>query len=242
MKRQAMVTRILVMISLLIGGGLLAFNLFAEPKPIVPPKATSSDSVTDAERKYLAALHRNTVEVFIDRPGFGVRRLHQPYADIIAAPKPLVSNDQGSIPEPEKPKFEAKRPAKDKDSHFSFQEMIKGHFGGFPPSETEWWSVSKVQLVGLTKNPKPVVYDAVSVPGMKGARDIPTRELDAFEKLALESLRSGENLIIERHGKEMRVMGPIYAGKQCLACHDKPGEMLGAFTYVLELQPVKRAK
>lgn len=37
-------------------------------------------------------------------------------------------------------------------------------------------------------------------------------------------------------------MGPICAGKQCLSCHDKPGEMLDAFTYVLEREPVKKAK
>ena len=58
----------------------------------------------------------------------------------------------------------------------------------------------------------------------------------------LEALKSGDNLKVERHGVEMRVMGPIYAGKQCLACHDKPGEMLGAFTYVLERELVKKAK
>lgn len=114
--------------------------------------------------------------------------------------------------------------------------------GGYPASETEQWNVRKVQLVGLTKNPKPVVYDAAKVPGMKGVKDIPTRELDAFEKKALEALQSGDNLKVERHGAEMRVMGPIYSGKQCLACHDKPGEMLGAFTYVLERQPVKKPK
>ena len=109
-------------------------------------------------------------------------------------------------------------------------------------SETEQWSLRKVQLVGLTKNPKPVVYDADKVPGMKGVKEIPTRELDAFEKKALEALQSGDNLKVERRGAEIRAMGPIYAGKQCLACHDKPGEMLGAFTYVLEREAVKKAK
>ena len=237
-----MVARILVMLPLLIGGSWLAVELLAEPKPTDPPKETPSDPVTESERKYWAALHRNTVEVFIDRPGFGVWRQHQPYEDIISAPKPLVSNDQGSIPEQEKLQIEVKKPAKDKDSHYSFQDTIKARSGSFPANETEQWSVQKVQLVGLTKNPKPVVYDTANVPGMKGVKDIKTRELDAFEKDALEVLQSGENLKIESHGKEMRVMGPIYAGKQCLACHDNPGEMLGAFTYVLERQPVKKAK
>ncbi len=77
---------------------------------------------------------------------------------------------------------------------------------------------------------------------MKGVKDIPTRELDASRSEALEALQSGDNLKVERHGAEMRVLGPIYAGKQCLASHDKPGEMLGAFTYALGRELVKKAK
>jgi Protein of unknown function (DUF3365) len=242
MEGRAMAARILVLLALLLGGGWLAVDLLAKPKSTDPPKETPSDPVTERELKYMAALHRNTVEVFVDRPGFGVRRLSPTYADVINAPKPLESNDQGSIVEPEKPKVDAKKPTKDKDSHFTFQETVQKFLRGFPASETEQWNVRKVQLVGLTKNPKPVVYDAANVPGMKGVKDIPTRELDAFEKQALEALQSGDNLKVDRRGAEMRVLGPIYAGKQCLTCHDKPGEMLGAFTYVLERQPVKKPK
>ncbi len=190
----------------------------------------------------MAALHRNTVELFIDRPGFGIRRLSPSYADVINAPKPLQSNEQGSIVEPEKPKVDAKKPVKDKDSHFTFQDVIQKSSGTYTASATEQWNVRKVQLVGLTKNPKPVVYDTDKVPGMKGVKDMPTRELDAFEKQALKALKSGDNLKVERHGAEMRVMGPMYAGKQCLTCHDQPGAMLGAFTYVLERQPVKKSR
>jgi hypothetical protein len=237
-----MVARILVTLVLLIGSGWLVVDLLAAPEPTDTAKKTASDPVTEQERKYLVGLHRNTVEVFVDRPGFGVRRLVPNYEDVINAPKPLQSDEKGSIVEPEKPKVDPKTPARDKDSHFTFQETIQKRVRGYPASETEQWTVRKVQLVGLTKNPKPVVYDADKVPGMKGVKDIPTRELDAFEKQALESLQSGDNLRVERHGAEMRVMGPIYAGKQCLACHDKPGELLGAFTYVLEREPVKKAK
>jgi hypothetical protein len=235
-----MAARIFVMLALLIGGGWLAVDLLAGPKPTNPPKESPSDSVTERELKYMAALHRNTVEVFVDRPGFGVRRLSPTYADVINAPKPLQSDDRGSIVEPEKPKVDAKKP--DKDSHFTFQDTIQKRLGSYPASETEQWNVRTVQLVGLMKNPKPVVYDTANVPGMKGVKDMPTRELDAFEKHALEALQAGDNLKVDRRGAEMRVMGPIYAGKQCLGCHDKPGEMLGAFTYVLERQPVKKLK
>lgn len=237
-----MAARIFVVLALLIGGGWLAVALLAGPRPTDLPKETPSDPVTERELKYMAALHRNTVEVFVDRPGFGIRRISPTYADVINPPKPLESNDQGSIVESEKPKVDAKMPDKDKDSHFTFQDTIQKRLGGYPASETEQWNVRKVQLVGLTKDPKPVVYDTANVPGMKGVKDIPTRELDSFEKQALEALQSGDNLKVDRRGAEMRVMGPIYAGKQCLGCHDKPGEMLGAFTYVLERQPVKKLK
>jgi hypothetical protein len=244
MEGAAMAARTVVMFAVLIGGGWLAVDSLAEPgKPTAPPKEPSSDSVTERERTILVGLHRTAVEVFVDRPGFGVRRLTPSYEDVINAPKPLQSDDRGSIVEPEKPTIDVKKPAKDKDSHFTFQETIQKRFGsGYPVSETEQLTILKVQLVGLSKHPKPVVYDAANVPGMKGVKDIPTRELDAFEKHALEALQSGENLKVERRGSETRVMAPIYAGKQCLACHDKPGEMLGAFTYVLERQPVKKAK
>ena len=232
------------MFALLIGGGWLAVDSLAEPgKPAAPPKETPSDSVTDRERAILVNLHRNAVNVFVNRTGFGGRRTLPSYEDVINAPRPLQSDDRGSIVEPEKPTIDVKKPAKDKDSHFTFQEAMQDRLGsGWPVSESEQLAVHKVQLVGLTKNPKPVVYDTAKVPGMKGVKDIPTRELDAFENQALEALQSGENLKVERRGSEMRVMGPIYAGRQCLGCHDKPGEMLGAFTYVLERQPVKKAK
>ena len=234
-----MVARILVAIVLLVGGGWLVVDLLAAPKPTDAPKETPSDPLTEQERKYMVALHRSTVELFVEQPGLGIRRLVPTYEDVIYAPKPLQSDEKGSIVEPEKPKVDPKKPAKEKDSHFAFQDTIQKRARAYPVSETEQWSLRKVQLVGLTKNPRPVVYDADKVPGMKGIKEIPTRELDAFEKQALEALQSGDNLKVERRGAEIQAMGPIYAGKQCLGCHEKPGEMLGAFTYVLEREAVK---
>src|SRR4051812_1510080 len=132
-----MAARTFVTFALLIGGGWLAVDLLAEPKPTDPPKDTPSDRVTERERKTLVGLHRNAVEVFVDRPGFGVRRISPSYEDVINAPRPLQSDDRGSIVEPEKPKIDAKKPVKDKDSHFTFQETIQSRFGsGYPVSET----------------------------------------------------------------------------------------------------------
>lgn len=223
----------------LAGVGWLAADLFAAPAAL--PKETRQEGL---ERQNLVSIHRSMVEVFVDRPGFGFRRMIRPYTDVITAPKPPMSNDQGSFDkEASQPKVDKeKNPGKDKDAHFTFQDLIGERMQGIPIDENEQWILKKVQLVGLTKNPTPIVYDTAEVPGMKGMKEIPTRELDAFEKKALEALQSGDNLSVERKGASMRAMGPIYAGKQCLACHDKPGEMLGAFTYSFERVPVKKPK
>ena len=94
----------------------------------------------------------------------------------------------------------------------------------------------QVQLVGLIENPDPVVYLTEHIPGMKEAKKVPTRELDAFEKRALNSLRAPDFLKVERHGKELRMLGPIYAGERCSTCHEQQGQLLGAFTYTFVLE------
>jgi hypothetical protein len=72
-------------------------------------------------------------------------------------------------------------------------------------------------------------------------KDGPTRELDTFEKSALEALRGGEAISAEKRGRELWALGPIYAGRRCVACHDK-GQMLGAFSYRLERGPAEPSK
>ena len=83
-----------------------------------------------------------------------------------------------------------------------------------------------MQLVGLIKNPKPVVYLTDKIPDMKEAKEakeVPTRELDAFEKAALETIKGGESLKAEKHDKSMGVLGPIFAGQRCVKCHETEG-------------------
>jgi hypothetical protein len=128
----------------------------------------------------------------------------------------------------------AKNLPNDRIAHFSFEHLLQNH-PSIAYRNNEGWKLRKVQLVGLSQNPQPVVYNTNQVPGMKSVKDSPTRELDQFEASALESLRSGEKLKIEKHGKQMRMMGPIFAGKRCATCHEQTGQMLGAFTYTLEL-------
>lgn len=60
------------------------------------------------------------------------------------------------------------------------------------------------------------------------------RELDSFERLALQQLRAGHEMVKMEGEATMRAMGAIRAQATCLKCHDenKPGDLLGAFTYV----------
>jgi cytochrome c5 len=40
----------------------------------------------------------------------------------------------------------------------------------------------------------------------------------------------------EKEGGANRAVSGIFAGKQCTACHERPGEILGAFSYRLALE------
>jgi len=215
-------------------GTMMISELLAVPKP-APGKPAPSDPVSDRENLYLASLHRNTVEIFLDRPRFGVRRILPMWMnEVVLPPKPDAEPKKAEGP------VELKKEEKDKDAHFTFQDAIRKHHRGFPAAEEGTWQLQKVELVGLIKHAKPVVYDTDKVPGMKEAKEVPTRDLDAFEKAALEDLRNGEKMKVERHGNEIRAMGPIFAAKRCAACHEKTCQLLGGFSYTLQLTlPVK---
>jgi hypothetical protein len=238
----------------------------AEVTP-APAGYTPPEPLTEEEQQRLHWLHRSSVEIFIARPGFGLRRMPLSVEEFITSPKSLSRNDAANrrplfgapvvIADPEKP---GEKPAA---FHYPVQDLMDGWGMGQIPTEDkkELWKLRKVHLVGLVKHPEPVVYltdkaarlkppedgpgagrprppgGADKVPDMKPADDVPTRGLDAFEKAALESLRGGEDLKAEKRGKQLRALGPIYAGAACVKCHDHKGQLLGAFTYTLERVP-----
>lgn len=239
----------------LAGGGVLAAGFFAKPEQPAsnsdniddqannaPPVGRGpSEPVTEKEQQRIAWLHRSSAEVFIDRPGFGMRRLVLPLEDVVTAPKATSSGAEtrkGTNADVYS-KF-----AKDHGAHFAPQELVGGNPKSFMAIDRgDWgWKLTKVQLVGLMKKPQGVVYDTHKVPGMKDAKDIPTRDLDGFEKDALKALTGGENLVVERHGDQIRAMGPLYAGARCVTCHEQKGQLLGAFTYYIERAPVQKPK
>ena len=100
------------------------------------------------------------------------------------------------------------------------------------------WSIDRIELVSLLKFDGPRVYVLDHLPRMDqlSSDTAPTRELNEFEALALEQLRSQEDLIVQSEGDEYQMLGSLRAAKQCLDCHNvQRGELLGAFSYRLTL-------
>ncbi len=101
-------------------------------------------------------------------------------------------------------------------------------------------AIDRVELVSLLTDDEPSVYvlDEMATPAL--ARQAKRRPLDEFERLGLDALRSGEELVWTREAPT-RMFGEIYAKAACLHCHvnAKEGDLLGAFTYYLKV-PVDR--
>ncbi len=102
--------------------------------------------------------------------------------------------------------------------------------------------VDRVELVSLLTDSEPAVYvlDEMATPPL--ARQAKRRPLDEFERLGLDAVRCGEELVWTREAPT-RMFGAIRAKADCLDCdtHAKEGELLGAFTYYLKV-PVNRLR
>jgi hypothetical protein len=97
-------------------------------------------------------------------------------------------------------------------------------------------AIDRVELVSLLTDDEPSVYvlDEMATPPL--ARQAKRRPLDEFERLALEAVRRGEELVWTREAPT-RMFGAICAKAVCLHCHAnaKEGDLLGAFTYYLKV-------
>jgi hypothetical protein len=101
-------------------------------------------------------------------------------------------------------------------------------------------AVDRVELLSLLTDDEPSVYvlDEMATPPL--ARHAKRRPLDEFERLGLDAVRRGEELVWTREAPT-RMFGAIRAEADCLHCHAnaKEGDLLGAFTYYLKI-PVDR--
>jgi hypothetical protein len=95
-------------------------------------------------------------------------------------------------------------------------------------------AIDRVELVSLLTDHEPSVYvlDEMATPAL--ARQAKRRPLDAFERLGLDAVRRGEELVWTREAPT-RMFGAIRAKERCLECHAnaKEDDLLGAFTYYL---------
>ena len=101
-------------------------------------------------------------------------------------------------------------------------------------------AIDRVELVSLLTDDEPSVYvlDEMATPSL--ARHAKRRPLDEFERLGLDAVRRGEELVWTREAPT-RMFGAICAKAVCLHCHAnaEEGDLLGAFTYYLKV-PVDR--
>jgi hypothetical protein len=203
----------------------------SEPILVIP----ITDLLVVTEDQQLRWMHEHTVGVFIEGPGFGMGRMRTNLTEIVTTPK-TQPDDQDVAWGPY-----VREAGKNKVHNGVRDTMNNGWMGALhTPDGNEMWKVREVYLLGLVKHPEPVVYLTDTVPNMNEAKEVPTREPDAFEKDGLETIKGGENLVIEKIDTRMRVLGPIYAGKGCVKCHDQRGQLLGAFTYRLERVPAEK--
>ena len=185
----------------------------------------STDDNSDWMREPLTKLHRKTVAAFAEKEDFGWHRMpnqfdpRQEHWDFDRTFKSEFHRNASTI-------------------HSNDSGFLKTWEGPGPTASTKTrWTIRKVQLVGLTQNPTPVVYLADRLPKMNEIAEIPTRPLDEFETQALGAIRQDlvfRDVQSKAYGNLVRMMAPIYATEKCVQCHEPQMKLLGAFTYEIE--------
>ena len=68
--------------------------------------------------------------------------------------------------------------------------------------------------------------------------DTPFRELNSFERKAIQDFEAGENVITDISQNSIRIVGSLRNERTCMQCHTdrRKDELLGAFTYRLQRQ------
>lgn len=224
-------------------------------------EARITDEPNGMRERELRLLHEDRVFLFVNSPGFGVARMllpsewtmriglsREPVPDQ-PGPRTEVTSSPGEwkgIPAGAKPPMG--RLLEDSVFDFTYSRGFglskdRRHVAGFEthrfqnvPEAAERWSVRRLELVSLLVHEEPAVYVSDRLPAMTETHDTPTRPLDRFERLGMDSLRRGEDLFIAQVGEDqLRMVGAIRSARQCVACHGGGrGDLLGAFSYSLD--------
>jgi hypothetical protein len=210
----------------------------------------------------LRRLHEQTVNDFVNNPGFGVARMpprpsRQWLNEELRKPEPPIRQPGSPLPIDASPgQLEASPPPGEEgplrdlheDSVLDFvyprgfgYVKDRRHVAGFRPHqfwqvpEAMRWRVRTIDLVSLLLHYPPVAYVSANLPRMDELRQAPTRPLDVFESAGLARLGAGEGLFIHATDRGVRMLGALRATRQCLACHGcERGDLLGAFSYTLQ--------
>jgi hypothetical protein len=211
----------------------------------------------------LEELHEHQVSVFVENRAFGVMRMRPTY--MYQEQKTVAMPKEGWELQKSEPYWgwERKRYS---DFPWSFHRNSLAHFlspirygyqkdrrhvagfqahqfsslPGLPSDElpVKRYRVLRLELVSLLTHDEPAVYVTENLPRMDKVRDVPVRSLDEFERSGLRRLWQGDDVKVSVEGNQVRLLGSIRAGKQCLSCHDaKRGDLLGAFSYRLTSEP-----
>lgn len=245
-----------------------------EPEPAPALAAPSVDRLAKLERELqsesnslrtsmLRRLHDQSVEKFVNSPGFGVTRMIRPSENWL---RPRDRGEPGvQSGWPSTDPSELSISASDESDLFGLHEALtldfvnaagfgyvkdRRHVAGFLPHGFGYerevkttWEAGRIELVGLLLHSEPVVYVSSRRPVMQELRDGPTRPLDAFEMKALASIRSGNDLVPASAGDGLRMVGAIRSARQCVECHGgQRGDLLGAFSYMLRRGEAKRQR
>lgn len=218
--------------------------------------------MTSLRLRRLETLHENTVEIFVNRPGFGVTRMITPEAVLRYGERP-----EEVIPQPaaasaltwSSGELDVASPSRTPpdlegtwDLHRdSFVDFVnpKGfgffkdrrHVAGFQPhrlsrapAPDNAWVLQTLDLVGLARHEQGIAYVSANLPRMDELRDAPTRSLDDFEVVGLKALREGEDIFVVDRAEGRRMLGALRSTRQCVSCHEGGrGQLLGAFSYTL---------
>jgi hypothetical protein len=202
-----------------------------------------------SRESFLQQLHEDTVQTFVEAPGFGYNRM------------PRVSEWQltaGLRKEPPLPQpaerstslwsaaalLESGTPVKQVEAEPDLLALHRAgtldfvnpagfgyvkdrrHVAGFQehqfskaPEAAQAWVLTGVDLIGLALHDEPFAYVSANLPRMDELRKAPTRPLDAFEEAGLAALRGGEELFVSDTPGGRRMLGALRSAKQCTRCH-----------------------
>lgn len=176
--------------------------------PLVAPEA--APAADEPVVPLFAELHGNGIVDFVNPLGFGYMQTEKRGGDVV----------------------------KDLDRVVGFQSHAFRALPQVPVQQGVHWRIEMLQLMSLLKHPAPVAYLSENLPRMDELRDASTRELDDFERRALNRLEAGEDVIVADGRHAIRMLGSIRALKQCVQCHHvERGTLLGAFSYRLARDP-----